>query len=86
MQCFSFYFFAMRSLLFHLFASVNNNIPGSDPLRSLDIFNVSSGVWTVANLSEARFLLSAVSLPRDGVAIFAGGRSAFLAVSYYYFK
>jgi hypothetical protein len=44
--------------------------------NAVDIFNVKSGTWTTAVLSVARMLLSATSLPNDGLAIFAGGAGA----------
>ena len=44
--------------------------------NAVDIFNVTSGAWGTANLSEARDGLAATSLPNLGVAIFAGGSSA----------
>ena len=34
------------------------------------------GYWSTANLSQARHLLAATSLPNVGVAIFAGGQGA----------
>jgi hypothetical protein len=40
---------------------------------AVDIFNVTSGNWSTAALSEARETLAATSLPNLGVAIFAGG-------------
>ncbi len=40
------------------------------------MFNVTSGVWTTAALSVARYFLAATSLPNDGLAIFAGGIGA----------
>ena len=45
--------------------------------NSVDIFNVTSGAWSTAALSEARYYLAATSLPNLGVAIFAGGYSAY---------
>ena len=39
----------------------------------VDIFDVSSGRWSTAVLSVARFNLAATSLPNQGLAIFAGG-------------
>jgi hypothetical protein len=39
----------------------------------VDIFNATSGSWTTAALSFARFYLAATSLPNQGLAIFAGG-------------
>ena len=38
-----------------------------------DIFNVVTGTWTTAALSQARSELAAASLPNAGVVIFAGG-------------
>ena len=43
--------------------------------NAVDIFNVASGAWSTAALSEARGNLAATSLPNLGVAIFAGGQS-----------
>ena len=39
----------------------------------VDIFDGSSGRWSTAGLSVARYSLSATSLPNQGLAIFAGG-------------
>ena len=39
----------------------------------VDIFNATSGNWSTAVISKARFDLAATSLPNLGVAIFAGG-------------
>jgi hypothetical protein len=47
------------------------------PSNVVDIYNVKSGAWTTAVLSVARSALAATSLPNDGVAMFAGGQSAF---------
>ena len=48
----------------------------------VDIFNVTAGTWTTAALSEARYALSATSLPNAGLAIFAGGsKSTFINFS-----
>ena len=52
---------------------------GSGHSDAVDIFDVRSGVWTTAALSMARSFLVATSLPNDGVAIFAGGKSAVFA-------
>jgi hypothetical protein len=41
----------------------------------VDIFNVTAGTWSAANLSQGRLGLAATSLPDAGVAIFAGGDS-----------
>ena len=48
---------------------------GND-FNTVDMFHATSGVWTTAALSVARFLLTATSLPNDGLAIFAGGGGA----------
>ncbi len=48
---------------------------GSGVSNAVDIFNVTSGAWSTAALSEARYALAATSLPNVGVAIFAGGWS-----------
>ncbi len=40
----------------------------------VDIFNVATGTWSTAILSQARAGLAATSLPSAGVAIFAGGQ------------
>jgi hypothetical protein len=39
----------------------------------VDIYNASSGLWSTASLSEARWDLAATSLPNQELAIFAGG-------------
>jgi hypothetical protein len=49
---------------------------GNMAYNTVDIFNATSGVWTNANLSVARYSLAATSLPNEGLAIFAGGSSA----------
>jgi hypothetical protein len=41
--------------------------------NAVDIFNVTSGAWSTANISVAREDLAATSLPNVGVVIFAGG-------------
>ena len=41
--------------------------------NAVDIFDGSSGRWSTAVLSVARFNLAATSLPNQGLAIFAGG-------------
>ncbi len=41
--------------------------------NAVDIFNVTSGAWSTAALSQARYYLAATSLPDAGVAVFAGG-------------
>ena len=45
-------------------------------VTTVDIFNATSGIWTTAALSVARYTLAATSLPNDGLAIFAGGQGA----------
>jgi hypothetical protein len=40
---------------------------------AVDIFNATSGRWTTAALSVARYYLAATSLPNQGFAVFAGG-------------
>jgi hypothetical protein len=40
----------------------------------VDIFNVATGTWSTAVLSQPRCDLTATSLPSAGVAIFAGGK------------
>jgi hypothetical protein len=40
----------------------------------VDIFDASSGRWSTAYLSLARYSLAATSLPNQGLAIFAGGQ------------
>jgi hypothetical protein len=51
----------------------------------VDIFNVTSGAWSTAALSEGRASLAATSLPNQGLAIFAGG--AFMsACCHVYFR
>jgi hypothetical protein len=41
--------------------------------NAVDIFDGNSGRWGTAVLSVARFNLAATSLPKQGLAIFAGG-------------
>jgi predicted component of type VI protein secretion system len=48
-------------------------VENSGPSNAVDIFNVTSGTWSTAALSVARYYLAATSLPNVGVAIFAGG-------------
>ena len=56
-------------------ASLMRCAVGSGYSNAVDIFNVVSGAWSTAVLSEGRFALAATSLPNLGVAIFAGGWS-----------
>ncbi len=46
---------------------------GSGGSNVVDIFDGSSGRWSTAVLSVARYYASATSLPNQGLAIFAGG-------------
>jgi hypothetical protein len=46
---------------------------GSSVLNTVDIFDATSGKWSTAALSVARYYLAATSLPNQGLAIFAGG-------------
>jgi hypothetical protein len=41
--------------------------------NAIDIFNATSGLWTTAALRAGRRNLAAASLPKQGLAIFAGG-------------
>ncbi len=61
----------MPDLICHADGNGNSNV--------VDIFDVKTGAWTTAALSVARSYLSSASLPDDGVAIFAGGKSALCA-------
>lgn len=49
--------------------------PANPPLSNVDVFDVTSGTRSSANLSEARRDLAATSLPDFGVAFFAGGQN-----------
>ena len=42
------------------------------------LVKTNAGTWHTAQLSVARCVLSATSLPSQGLALFAGGSSAFL--------
>ncbi len=42
----------------------------------VDIFDGNDGTWHTAQLSVARYYLSATSLPSQGLALFAGGCGA----------
>jgi hypothetical protein len=46
--------------------------------NAVDIFDATSGRWTTAALSVARIFLAATSLPKQGLAIFAGGWTGLL--------
>jgi hypothetical protein len=52
----------------------------SIPLDVVDIFDARNGRWSTAVLSVARSALAATSLPNQGLAIFAGGTSAYFSV------
>ena len=54
-------------------ASLTPRADGNSTSNAVDIFNVTSGAWSTAALSVARYALAATSLPNHGVAIFAGG-------------
>ncbi len=51
------------------------SVAPSGVVKTVDIFNAASGVWTTAALSVARAGYVATSLPNYGLAIFAGGPS-----------
>ncbi len=55
-------------------------VTSSGFIDAVDIFNAISGIWSTAVLSVARADLAATSLPEHGVALFAGGTSAFCAL------
>ncbi len=61
-------------------ASLMRCAVGSGYSNAVDIFNVTSGAWSTAALSVARYALAATSLPNHGVAIFAGGNCAFAMI------
>jgi hypothetical protein len=48
--------------------------PNGAYLKIVDIFNVGTGTWSTAALSQARCYHAVTSLPNAGVAICAGGR------------
>ena len=48
--------------------------------NAVDIFDATSGTWSTAALSVARDFLAATSLPNAGLAIFAGGTSAYVSI------
>ncbi len=52
----------------------------ADTVNNVDIFNATSGAWSTAALSVARYCLAAASLPNHGVVIFAGGYGTCLRV------
>jgi hypothetical protein len=45
----------------------------SNASNVVDVFNVSSNLWSTAALSVPRISPASVSLPHQGLAIFAGG-------------
>jgi hypothetical protein len=55
------------------YASLTPRADGFGYSNAVDIFNVTSGAWSTAVLSAARWFLAATSLPNHGVAFFAGG-------------
>ncbi len=59
-----------RFELLLLIADSGSSTSASDVV---DIFDGSSGRWSTAALSVARYYLAATSLPSQGLAIFAGG-------------
>ncbi len=44
--------------------------------NTVDIFNATSGTWSTAALSSAKYIPAAAALPNYGLAIFAGGNGA----------
>ena len=54
-------------------------VGGGIKFDTVDIFNVTSGNWSTAALSVARYFLAATSLPNYGIAIFAGGDAGTLS-------
>jgi hypothetical protein len=50
-------------------------VSGAEVFKVVDIFDATTGNWSTAVLSEARYYLAATSLPYQGLAIFAGGYS-----------
>jgi hypothetical protein len=50
---------------------------GAPTSDAVDIFDATKGTWSTAALSVARLWLAATSLPNAGLAIFAGGTSAY---------
>ncbi len=52
-----------------MFCAAGSNVYSS----VVDIFNVTSGTWSTAALSQARHFVAATSLPDAGILIFAGG-------------
>jgi hypothetical protein len=52
--------------------------------NAVDIFNETSGTWSTAALSVARFSLAAISLPNVGIAIFVGGQGVCCHVLFSY--
>ena len=46
---------------------------GGGVTNVVDMFDGSSGRWSTAVLSVARYYIAATSLPNQGLAIFAGG-------------
>ena len=67
--------FWLSQLLLMLFSVSTPS--GQAIVSTVDIFNVLSGTWITANLSVARRVFAAASLPLQGLALFAGGQGAF---------
>jgi len=59
-----------------IFAGGTQDTSGGSGLNTVDIFNATSGTWSTAALSVARYWLAATSLPNYGLTIFAGGCDA----------
>ena len=59
--------------------SDSSHCPGGNitVFKTVDIFNSTSGSWSISNLSVARTDIAATSLPNNGIAMFAGGSGAF---------
>jgi hypothetical protein len=58
-----------------LLAIIIQNDRFADVSDVVDIYNGVTDTWTTAVLSSARYLLSAVSLPAQGLLVFAGGQT-----------
>ena len=63
------------ALLLKLLAIIIQNDRFADVSDVVDIYNGVTNTWTTAVLSSARYLLSAVSLPAQGLLVFAGGQT-----------
>jgi hypothetical protein len=58
--------------------TADSDILSGAPSDVVDIFDANAGTWHTAQLSLARSLLGATSLPSQGLALFAGGQCALL--------